>query len=169
MPRECNSKGGLDQNEGGSPSSLRYLDARHQGQGHGSRVLPNTLDELAEGFENGCERGVVEQKPVIADAHHALALYHYRKASAALENMQFQFAANYLALAAKHLDRAAECSGTHPKPEIQRTTEDAREFVRKLLEQGGSAVEGTGPMMQSLGQLIERLGKRVGELQNQLA
>lgn len=169
MPSECNSRRGLVQNEGSGPSSLGYLDALHQGQGQGSRVLANTLDERANAFEIGCECHVVELKPVVADAHHALALYHYRKASAALKNMQFQFAANYLALAAKHLDRAAECSDTHPNPEIRRTTEEAREFVRKLLEQSGSAVEGTGPMMQSLGQLIERLGERIGELQDHLA
>ena len=161
MSQERNGSCGQHRSE--SPSGFGTQDAgrRHE---KSARVLYAASGELADHLEDGAgELRDSRSKPVVADAHYALAMYHHRKAATAFKQMQFQFTANYLTLATKHLDQAVECSGTPATPEIDRITVETRDFVRRLLEQSSSAVD-IGPMMQSLGRLIEQLGTVLAEL-----
>jgi hypothetical protein len=121
----------------------------------------NELEQLAKDVEKGDVTSEKKMKNAFARAEHALAEYHYLKASEQWAKKETKETGRALKNAAQHLEQAAKWAGHEQETGIVDVINSTRSIAGKLIEGTGWVSEEVGEGLKNLGAEISEAGKKI--------
>ena len=119
------------------------------------------LEKLAAKVEKGTATSARELDNAFARAHQALGEHHYLRASKSWTKKAVSKAGHDLRAAANHLENSSAWAGHKLETGTGAVIKDARILAGKMIAGTGWVDEEVGKGIKSVGQEIEKLGKKI--------
>lgn len=141
---------------------LKLQAARATGKGKDALAASSQeLRNLAEKVKDGAVKSGDELQEAFARADHALARHHQLKAAELWVKERAKRTGQDLRAAAIHLKQGLAWAGQKSEAAGPTAVERARDLAGKLIEGTGYVRSKVGPVMESVGEEISELGKKV--------